>query len=284
MKSLSYSIFPILLLASCAKESTDSTGLAARVGAHTLTLEEVQRNTPAGLSSADSLRFVHNYVDNWVEEQAITEMAEKYIPSTEDIDKMVDDYRRQLLMWEYRRAMAQKNGFTQPADSAVDNYYRAHSSHLKLQHPIVKGIYIKIPDNAPELKEIRKLYRSNRIEDFDKLEKLVGKAVNYEYFRDTWTDWESLESRIPAKELANNPDAFPSANKFLDTTNDGYVYLLAISEVLPAGATMPVDYARAGIVEALKRENAVAYDKALRHQLMEEALSEGAAQIFITGE
>lgn len=277
------SIIPAILLlavASCAREAMDTTGLAARVGTRSLTVEEVQRNIPAGLSQADSLKFASNYINDWVEEQAVTAMAQKYIPSTEAIDRMVDDYRRQLLMWEYRRAMAQRNGFQAPPDSAVEKYYSEHASQLKLQRPVVKGLYIKIPDNAKELKEIKRLYRSDKIEDLDRLEKLVDKAVNYEYFRDKWTDWGTLESRIPARELENNPDAFPVTHKFLEVSNDGFVYLLAISDVVAAGQPMPLDYARLNIIEALKRENAVAYDKALRRQLADEAIADGTAEIF----
>lgn len=281
MKWWAYSIAAVALTASCTSKEIDTTGLAARVGEHTLTVEEVVRNIPTSLHDADSVKFARNFINNWVEEQAVTLMAEKNIPDTEAIEKMVDDYRRQLLMWEYRRAMMQKEGFATPPDSAIERYYSQHSANMKLERPIIKGLYIKIPDDAKEVAEIRKLYRSHDLGDLDKLEKLLGRAVNYEYFRDTWTDWGPVEARIPSKELDTNVDAYPLTHDHLELTADGYVYFLDISATLAAGSPMPIDYARANVIEALKRENTVTYDKQLRRQLLDQAVEQGIAEIYI---
>ena len=284
MKSLRYSVLLLagLFVASCSQKKFDPTGLAARVNDRTLSIEEVQKNIPHGLPSTDSTRVARLFINNWVEEQAITAMAEKNIPETAEIDRMVEDYRRQLLMWEYRRQLTLRNEENLPDDEEVKEYYEIHKSALKLQRPVIKGIYIKISEDSPHLKDIRKLYRSDKVEDMDRLEKLMDNdVVSYEFFRDKWTDWSTFELRIPLKELDKSPDNFPITNDFIDLTDDGYVYLLDISDRLEGGETMPLDYAESGIVEALQRENAVAYDKVLRKQITDKALRDGVAEIFV---
>lgn len=281
MNRLIFSLVAFLLLTGCRQGKFDSTGIAARVGDHVLTIEDVARNVPPGLDAADSARMARNYVNNWAEEQAVILMAEKFIPDTKEIEKMVEDYRRQLLMWEYRRQMTLQNGKETPAEEDINEYYSNHKSVLKLQRPIIKGIYIKLPEDAKEVAEIRKLYRSEKTTDMDKLEKLVDHAVNYEYFRDRWVDWSNIELRIPAKELDADPDNYPATHDHLEVKSDGYVYFLAISDHKKPGEIMPIDYARAYIVEALERENAVTYDKSLRKQLLDKAYREGIAEIFI---
>lgn len=281
MKFLAVSLLSLLILSGCSKKSTDNSGLAARVGDRVLTLEEVARNVPPGIESADSARIARNFVNNWVEEQSVTLMAEKMIPDTKEIEEMVAEYRRQLLMWEYRRQMTLKNGMPMHDEADINDYYEKHKNILKLTRPVIKGLYIKIASNAKELPEIKRLYRSTKINDMDKLEKLVDNAVNYEFFRDNWVEWGSVESRIPAKELEQNPDLFPVTHDHLEVTADGYTYLLDIDDVLKAGDTTPMDVARASIIEALDRENAVTYDKSLRRQLFDKAFREGIAEIFI---
>lgn len=281
MKQLAFSLILILSLAGCSNRKIDTTGLAARVGDRFLTMDEVLLNIPPGVTGADSVKIAKNYVNNWVEEQSVTLMAERLIPDTKEIDRMVEEYRRQLLMWEYRRHMTLQNAGDEPEDEDIAQYYENHKSLLKLQRPIIRGIYIKIPDNARENNEIKKLYRSDKTDDMDKLEKLMDHAVNYEYFRDKWVDWSIIESRIPAKELDADPDNFPLNNDHLEVTSDGYTYYLQITDNLKAGDTMPLDYARDYIIDALQRENAVSYDKTLRKQLFDRAYRDGIAQIYI---
>lgn len=270
-----------LCLIACNENKPDTTGLAAIIGDKTLTLEEVSRNVPPSLSGTDSLRFANHFINQWVEEQAITVMAEKSIPDTREIDRMVDDYRRQLLMWEYMRAMTQQNATTDPTDKEIASYYEKNKQKLILTRPAVKGLYIKLPADAPETGDIRKLYRSEKFSDIDKLEKLLTHAVNYEYFRDVWTDWGELESRIPSKEIDDAPDNFPINNDHLEVKADGYIYFLNITESMPAGGTMPLEIARTHIVESLKREAALSYTRQLRKQLFDKALDEGVAKIFV---
>lgn len=284
MRYPTFSLFSLLLIlavSGCSKEQPDTSHLAARVGERELTLEEVARNVPAGVNSADSLRLSKLFITNWVEEQATMLMAEKQIPDTKEIDRMVEEYRRQLLMWEYRRQMTLKNGMPRPDEEDIERYYRSHKAALKLQRPVIKGIYLKVPEDARSLGEMRKLYRSNKTEDLDKLENLADQAVNYEYFRDKWVDWSVFEERIPSKELDVNPDDFPATHNHLEVTADGYVYLLDITDFLKAGETMPEDYARSYILESLDRENAVSYDKTLRKQLLDKAIREGIADIYV---
>lgn len=270
-----------LFFCACSDKKVDTTGVAARVGDRELRFEEVARNVPPGMSEADSTRIARLFITNWLEEQAVMLMAERQIPDTKEIDRMVEEYRRQLLMWEYRRQMTLKNGMPAPDNDEIDRYYDNHKGTLKLKRPIIKGIYIKLPDDAPEVPEIKKLYRSAKTQDLDKLENLMDRAVNYDYFRDKWVDWSQIEERIPSVELDADPDNFPVTHDHLEVTADGYVYLLDISDYMKAGETMPVDFARNYVIEALERENAVTYDKTLRKQLLDKAIHEGVANIYV---
>ena len=90
-------------------------------------------------------------------------------------------------MWEYRRRKIEEN-VIEPmmTEQQLDEYISKHAGAYILDHPIIKGIYIKISDNAHELNDVRQLYTSDKADDIDKLDKLIESAVSYEYFRDTY--------------------------------------------------------------------------------------------------
>ncbi|MDE6094465.1 MAG: hypothetical protein K2F61_06795, partial [Muribaculaceae bacterium] len=183
-------LITIILLQACSDKTQPINDPAARVGDRWLSKSEVRRNIPAGVSESDSIKAANAFINNWVENEATMIVAERNIPDTEEINRLVENYRRELLMWEYRKRKAEEN-VTDPVltEDQIEEYISLNADAFILDHPIVKGIYIKIPEDAPELNEVIKLYQSDRPDDIDRLDKSVSSAVNYEYFRDTWMNW-----------------------------------------------------------------------------------------------
>ena len=281
MRVAIFSSLFMVLIGACTEKKIPIEDPAARVGNRWLSKTEVRRNLPVGITGQDSIKAANAFINNWVENEASMLVAERNIPDTKEIDRLVEDYRRELLMWEYRRRKIDEN-ITDPVltPQQITDYITRHIQDYTLQNHIVKGIYIKIPEDAPELDEVRRLYKSDRGDDIDKLDKLVSSAVNYEYFRDDWMDWKHIEDRIPFDGFDSNFDAYPVNQKDLEHKFDGYVYFLHITDVIKSGNPMPESYAEPFVIESIRRENALEYDKTLRQLLTSDALSDGTAQIF----
>lgn len=125
----------ITLFASCEKKTQPIDDPAARVGNRWLSKSEVRRNIPAGVSESDSMKAANAFINNWVENEAAMIVAERNIPDTEEIDRLVENYRRELLMWEYRRRMADEN-VSEPVvpDSRLDEYISSHPGEIGRAH------------------------------------------------------------------------------------------------------------------------------------------------------
>lgn len=263
-----------LVLASTACRSGDDSTALVAVGAAELTEADIRRAVPAGLSEADSLAFVDAWVNTWISDRLISELAAGELPDgvMEQIDEAVEHYRRQLIAAEYREmAVAADTALAiSPAD--VDAYYSENSAQLKLTEPMVRGIYIKIGADDPALTDVRRLYASPRQADIDRLEKVgLRGAIHYDYFRDQWIPWSQVISKIP-REVA--PGELHKGFR-LDAEADGFVYLLSLSDVLPAGATMPPSAAEPLIREILDARRRGELDARLRARLRDRALSTG---------
>lgn len=269
----------IIAAASCSDKPSDNNALPylAKLGSATLTAEDVHRAMPGGLSPEDSVKFVRAFVGTWIDSHLITDVAADKIDMT-DIDRLTEEYRRSLIMLEYRRLMFESHAKEIPDDS-IQVYYDSHKSDFVLERPLVRGVYIKIANDAKNLRTIKRLYQSKKHNDIDQLEKeVIGSAVNYDYFRDKWIDWEQIETRIPF-DFGTNPNNWPSAHKNLETSSNGFTYLLLITDVLPVGSSMPLDAARHEITERLLNRNRRAYDAQLQRELYQEALDKGRLKI-----
>lgn len=268
--------------ASCGRSDGASAlpdGALAGVGDAVLTRAELDGAMPKGLDADDSTRFARAYIRNWIDTRLVEDVAARQV-DMDRIDRMVQQYRRDAIMREYRDRMfeAEQAGTTF-SDSLVADYYDRHSSELRLQRPLIKGVYIKLPDDARELSAVRRLYRSTRPADIDRLEKeVLGSAIHYDYFRDRWIDWEQVEARIPY-DFGSTPADYVKTHRNLDASLGGFTYLLEISDVLPAGAVMPLETARPLIEERLLAEKRRAFDAALRARLFDRALSRGTLRV-----
>lgn len=258
---------------SCGSKQEEAADVVARLGKQSLTLTEVITNMPGGLAPEDSARFVKAYVNSWVDARLVSDVAVDEVDMGE-IDRMVEEYRNTLVMQEYRRKMFESHAAQIPDDS-VKAYYDEHKGEFVLERPMVKGTYLKVPDDAKNLAALRRLYRSDKADDADRLEKeVLSSAIHYDYFRDRWVDWEQIETRIPY-DFGASADQWLRSNHTLDESLGGFTYLLYVTEVLPSGSPMPLEAARGQIVNRLLNKNRKAYDAQLMQALRDKAEEDG---------
>ena len=253
----------------------------ASVGTSMLTVDDLRDNTPLGLSSEDSVLFCRAYIKQWIDSRLVSEIAVRNISGTEKIDKMVEEYRNDLIMKEYKRLMYEENGGRWFSVDTLKSYYDNHKSDFILKKPLVRGIFLKLPQDAPRLQDVRKWYCSDNSDDIERLEKYtLQDAVQYDYFRDRWTDWNDIQNHIPM-DFGGSPDMFLKKNDNFEMTRDGYTYLLSVSEYLPSGSEAPFELVEQGIKDLFANENRVEYDRMLRKLLFERGVKSGDVKVNV---
>lgn len=264
----------------CTADDPDKDpNLIARVGKQRLMRDELDKALAHGLSPQDSVKLARSYIRTWIDARIMGEVAARNIPDMTEIDRMVNEYRNELISWEYRRLMFMQHVDSDFPPDSIAAYYEAHLAEFVLERPLVKGVYVKIADGSPSLSRVKKLYKSTRDADIDRLEKqdLQG-VIHYDYFRNRWVDWEQIETRVPI-DFGASPDAFLAANKTVETSVNGYTHLLEITEYLKTGATMPLEYAEERIKRDLFNRHRREYDNRLRVDLYNRGLSDGTIVI-----
>lgn len=156
----------------------------ACVGSSYLTRGELSRHVPGGLPPSDSAAYAKAYIRNWIDARLIATVAAREI-DMDEIDRLTAEYRTELIMSQYRRTMAIQATDGIFSEDSLRAYYDRHPDEFTLERPLVRGIYLKVPSDAPNLGTLRRLYTSSKSEDMDRLEKEApAAAIHYDYFRD----------------------------------------------------------------------------------------------------
>lgn len=275
------------------EKAPDRADVLLEYGDSMLRKSDVIRRIPVGLEPADSAAMFRVIVEKWVENMLLSDMAEERIDNLDEIERKVEAYRRHLIVARYLRTV-RDNGRKRADRDEVRAYYDAHASEMSLEAPLVKGIYVKVPSNCERLDDIRKWVKNASDVSVDNLEKYgLGQALQYDYFKDKWIDWQTIAEEIPYRIskpeefLANlvapsHPDdeksgRVPSkgpAKGFFETEQGGAVYLLHISAWLPSGSEMPYSFASQRIAVMLEEQVADDYERRLVSSLYQKAKKE----------
>lgn len=250
-----------------------------QVGNTFLYLEEMQQQLPYGLSGGDSIKFVQEFVQKWVEEQVLYEKAEHNVRGDESIERMVNDYRRTLVMNNYERRLLQQKVSEELPEEELLQYYENNKQLFILEESVVKGVFIKVPLNSPGLKDLKKWYKDSSDEALEQMEGYAFRhAVIYEYFYEHWLPISELEGKVVIN-LAELSDNFDK-QRDIEAKDDEFCYLLHIEEYVAKGEVKPYDLARHEIVDLLANYRKVELMNKVKQDLYNESVEKGRIKYY----
>ena len=235
-----------------------------------LRVSDVVRQMPPGIAQADSAVLAAAIIDSWIEGFLIEDLAWSQVDDRDRINRLTERYRRSLIADSYRRKMRAKG--VQPVDTgSVRDYYRRHMPEMRLERPIVKGLFIRVPATSRHLDDIRGWMANPGPETYDALENVgLKETASFRYFADRWVDFDALAGEIPYR--FGDADLFVRSTADFETEHNGMVYILHISEFRPSGDLMPEEYAAPIIEDRIKASNLADYEQALIKALRKSAI------------
>lgn len=237
--------FLVLCLLAACSGSYDHKGKTPLVelNGQFLYKEDLQAVLPAGLSKDDSVLFAEHYIKNWLEDNLLYDKAESNIPDNSDLDKLVANYRKALIVHTYQKGLVDQKLSKEISEAGIRDYYDHNPALFTADVPLIRGLFIKIPVNSPHLGNVRNWYRKDSPEAIDKLEKYsLSNAVGYDYFYDKWVPAVEIIDKMPLK--VQEPEHYLEKNRNIELKDSAYYYFLHISDYLEAGRQEPFEYAR----------------------------------------
>ena len=190
----------ITFFVSCnlLEEKKDNNAIA-RLNDKYLLYSDIKDIIPKGVTKDDSTLFVNNYINNWIKESLILQKAELNLKENQkDFQKQLEDYRKSLIIYSYEKELIKQRLDTNVSTEEIEEFYDNNKQNFILRDDIVKVRYLKIIKNAPHLKKIRKIYKSSKPEDIEKLKELAHQYSEKFHLNDNqWIYFDELKKEVP---------------------------------------------------------------------------------------
>lgn len=268
---MKYSIFYILLLLiiSCNQQEVDKNAIA-RVYDNYLYEYNIEKKIPKNLSKEDSLVLRQSLINTWATEQLLLYKAKINIEDENDeINKLVENYRKELIIDKYKQAVLQQNLDTVLQDEDIVKYYEKNKSVYKLNEDLIQLRYIHFSKDLNDKKEIIKLFKSK---DKESLMELINMELEFNSFNFNDSIWISLNSakkKLPFMNLENKI----KKNKFIQKEDSLGVYLVAVKNVLKRNEIAPKSYVLPLIRQMILHQRKLELTKKIEQTLVNDAIN-----------
>lgn len=263
----------ILLFCGSCKERHDHGGRTPLVelDGNFLYHEDLQLVLPADLSKDDSLLFAEHYIRNWAEDVLLYEKAQSNIPNSDEIDKLVENYRKALIMHTYQQELINQTLSEEISEAELTGYYEKHQELFKVERPLMKGLFIKVPLTAPQLGSVRRWYKTETREAVEHLEKYsFQNAGKYEYFYNKWVPLSEVLDMIPLQ--TEMPEEYVSKNRHVELKDTAFHYFLNVTDYRAIGEEEPYEFAMSEVKDMLVNIKQVDFMRRVKDDLYKQAI------------
>jgi hypothetical protein len=269
----------LFLAVSCSRETAKNDENVVKVDNEILTRTELSESLPPFLNSEDSILATEHYIRTWINDNLLYNIAQKNIADKKNIDQLVENYRKSLVIYQYQEQLVNEKLGKEIREQDLLNYYQENKDKFRLDKILIKGIFLKIPVDAPQIDKVRVWYKSGSPSSITNIEKYsVQNAASYDYFQDKWLDFNELMTNWPV-DYKNDVDLVKK-NKFIEQKDDHYYYFLNMAEYLLPGDNAPYEYAEPVVKEILINRKKMNFLRKTEEDLYNKALNNGQIKFY----
>ncbi|MBI3502027.1 MAG: peptidyl-prolyl cis-trans isomerase [Bacteroidetes bacterium] len=279
--SFHHSIIPLLvfLLSSCGNNSSNfKEKPLARVGDSYLFPSDIKEAALSG--EKDSAEKVKKFINEWIHEKLLLQKAENNL--TEDkkkFDKMVEDYRKSLITYQYESELVKQKLDTLVSDEEIANYYEKNKSNFELKDNIIKVIYVKVSKKAPKMDKVKEWYKATDAKSKDLLNSYCFQyAANFYLDENNWLLFDDVLKEIPIKMY--DKEQFLQNNRIIETQDSAYNYFMNIKGFMTKNSTSPLSFEKENIRNIILNKRKVDLIKKMREDIYNEAVQNKSFDIF----
>lgn len=274
----------ILTYSSCSRSRLGEAELAkmpvVTVLEKTLYRGDLEGLIYPGMSSADSADVTKTYIDMWVHDQLIYDKAKKNVSNKREIDDLVEEYRKSLIINDYQTKLLRERLSKTVNDGELLAFFAKNKERFALQQNIIKGLFLKVPRESPQLENFKKLYKQDTESAISEIEKhTLQNAVGYENFYSNWVSFDDVMDNIP--EILKDSEDFLKKNKTLLVQDSSFVYMLNIKEYKLVGSEAPFEFIKDYLTDAYTEEKRESFLKELQSDLYNKAVTEENIRFYV---
>jgi len=282
MKTYIWIIFSgiILLSVACSKTTAEKDREPLiEVAGKFLYLDQIQDIMPPNVSAKDSAEIAENCIRKWVTDILLYENAKRNITNKDEIDALLEDYKKSLTIHQYQQKLIEQNLPKEPTEDEIKSFYDQYQDQLILKYSIIKGILLIVPENAPKIANLRSWVQSGNSKSLENIEKYsIQNAISYDYFGDKWIPLSEVLKKIPTQ--VEDVNSFLSGRSFVELSDSTRHYFLKISSYKTSGQVEPYEMAKPKIANIILNKLKTEYISNFESEIYSDAIKNGDVTYF----
>jgi len=273
-------VLTLLVISSCNHKKADvARKPLLEVEGKFLYIDEVQQIIPPNANDTDSIEIAKSFIRKWVTDVLIYENAKRNITNAEEIDQLVESYRKSLTIHQYQQKMIEQKLPKEPSEEELKAFYAEYSNQLVLKENIIKGLLLIIPKNATKLNQVRSWVQSGNVKSLENIDKYsLQNAISYDYFGNKWLPLSEILKRMPLK--IEDPSKFVSSNRFVEIADSSEHYFLRIESFKLSGQVEPYEMAKDRIINILLNKKKADFIAKFEDEIYNDAVTNETVTFF----
>jgi len=243
-------------------------------------MKELSGYIPNYLDATDSSLWAEDYIKKWVQRELLLQKAEDNLKAgMKDVSRELEEYRNSLIVYRYKNELMKQKIDTIVKDIDIQKYFNEHRESFILNRNIVKAIYIKVPLEVSSPENLKDLCLSDSKDKVAKLNEFcVSYAKAYDRFNKQWVAADMVLKNTPV--VITDQDNFLQRNRFSESSDMNYYYIVCIRDYRLAGQVSPIEYVQADIRNLILSKQKIEFLKQIEKDIYKEGLDKNKVKIY----
>ncbi len=272
----------IFLFVSCNnneadKQNNNSTPVV-KVFDNYLYSSDLERILPDDYTQQDSSNIVQTYINTWIQDQLMLHKAEDFLDEQKvEIDRKTQEFRNTLMIHKYKETIIETSLDSNISVSEIEEYYNAHKAEFKLNSTIIKGYFIRIPNDESNILELKSVLTQDSNVDLNKVFNFVTKIGGiYDDFSQNWSIFSEKILKMPV----NQSKIVLQKKLTLNEKDEQFYYYMFVSNYMKSGKTAPLEYVYDKIASIIIQKKSTSILKQNKQEIYNNALKKGDIEYY----
>ncbi len=273
-----YIIFLIVLGSACRRAGEPVP--LVKVGDHTLYKHQLAEMMPESMRQSDSALWADDYIAKWIRKELLLLKAEDNLTAEQrDLRRELEEYRNSMIVFRYKNELVNQKMDTVVSQQEIMNYYESHENEFFLTQDILKAIYMKFPLEVADPNMLKKLCADENPAKLSELnDYCLSYAKQYDKFNDSWVPARLVLDYIPVK--IDDLEHFLRRNKFIESKDDDYFYMVCIRDFYFVGQPAPIDYVESQVKNLILNARKLKFLKQIEDDVYKEGIDNHSVKFF----
>ena len=191
----------------------------------------------------DSSLIIEKQTDQWIRNQLLLKLAYENVINDNNVENQVLQYKNNLVMFEYEKMTYQNNIDFSISDEELNTYYENNIKDFVLPFDLVKALYAKIPVDAPNIRNFRKIIKEYPDSDINEIRSYCFQFAERSFLEDTiWVKLDDIMLNNPLFLINNKSQFFLKRNTYVENVDEKHYFFLKIVDKRLIGETSPLSF------------------------------------------